>query len=120
MAQKLLSTQDVKGGMKLFLLLLFLARWAEVEGNNCGSGAVPQIGSKRPQPAALLQSRILLKTSLVDCAWGCVWRGTRRLLPSAKVVQQEFTACICWVGGIVSISPSTYVLRLWVNGKQAQ
>ena len=73
--------------MKFFLLLLVLARWAEVDGNDFGSSAVPQIGSNRPQPAALLQSRILLKTSLVDSAWGCVWQGTRRLLPSAKVVQ---------------------------------
>ena len=48
-AQKLLSTQDVKGGLKLFLLPLVLAHWAEVEGNDCDSGTMPQVGSNRPE-----------------------------------------------------------------------
>ena len=69
-AQKQLSTQDVQGGLKMFLLPLVLARWAEVRGNDCGSGTVPQIGSNRPEPTALFQSRIHVKTSLVASSRG--------------------------------------------------
>ena len=44
----------------------FSCPWAEVEGNDCCFGnTVPHIGSNRPEPTALYQSRIHLKTSLV-------------------------------------------------------
>ena len=42
----------------MFLLLLVLARWAQVHGNGCGSGILSQAGSKMPEPTALFQSPI--------------------------------------------------------------
>ena len=49
-----------------------------------------------------------------------MWQGARSLLRSAKVVKQETTACISWVGGMVSIFLAAYVLLLWVRRKKAQ
>ena len=89
----------------MFLHPLVLARWAEVQGNDCGSGIVSQIGSKMPEPTVLFQSQIHLKISVVA---------------TAKIVKQATTACISWVGGMVSISLTTYVLWLWVRRKKAQ
>ena len=37
------------------MLPLVPARWAEVEGNGCGSGTVPQRGLNRPEQTSLLQ-----------------------------------------------------------------
>ena len=64
-AQKLLSTQDVLGGLKLFVLSLVLARWPEVQVNGCGSGCCV---SDRLKETALSQSRILFNISLAVVA----------------------------------------------------
>ena len=107
--------------MKLFLFPLVLARSAEIQGNDFGSGTLSYTGSKVPEPTASFQSRIHLKISLVASARGRVRQGARSLLRSAEVVKQETTAArISWVGGMVSISPTTYVLWLWVRRKKAQ
>ena len=45
-----------------------------------------------------------------------MWQGARSILPSAKVVKPEATACISWVGGMMNISLTTNVL--WLLGSQ--
>ena len=49
------------------MLLLSLApvRRVEVQVDDCGSGAVSQTGSRRPEPTVSSQSQIRLKVSLV-------------------------------------------------------
>ena len=106
----------------MFLLPLVLARWAEVQGNGCGSGTFVLDKLKD----AGTNSFVPISDPFEDIPGcfrtgaECEWQGARSLLRSAEVVKQETTACISWVGGMFSISPTTYVLWLWVRGKKAQ
>ena len=105
----------------MFLHPLVLARWAEIHGNDCGSDILSQTLKD-----AGTSSFVPISDPFEDIPGcfrtgaECEWQGARSLLRSAEVVKQETTACISWVGGMFSISPTTYVLWLWVRGKKAQ
>ena len=51
----------------LFLRPLVLARGAEVQGDDGGSGTLSQTSSKMLEPTTLFQSRIRVKISLPSC-----------------------------------------------------
>ena len=78
-----------------------------------------------PEPTALFQSRIHLKICLVASARGLSM--SRRSQPSPVrrgCKTRNYTACISWVGGMVSISPTVpdsertwnFAFRFGVNG----
>ena len=71
----------------------------------------------------VLNPRIHLKISLVLSCFRTGLDVARRPQPSprsAKVVRQETTAWVSWVGGMVSISPTTCCLWLWVRKKNTR